>query len=431
MNNTGYELINEKIVEISGKGETSSAMEKYELSAFSLRNFKAFQETPWIRLNHLALVCGENSSGKSVLYQVLWMLKTAWEKLKREEKFYALSSLEGMVGNFSDICSKQAENNIVEFHFEMKSVKSDATRLIYKVFLGASENDDYGKVTGVEIAGGGVCWDNVLDYYECRNLFFLERRTDNVIPPDLEMLAGSVMYSLRHFAERFQMISAHRFVPKRMMQLTGTAQEDLGENGSQTYNLLHTLSMMRDDRLGAINDWLNKFGYSYYWEARGKNFGSFMLRNNKTGVASNLVDNGFGISQSLPIAVAVMMSAGQILLIDSPEAFLQTGMQSEMGDLLLKGAKEGRVFTETGSEYILLRIRRRIAEGKFASENLSVYFIEDEEDKRTVCYELNVDENGEFDFLPPGFRDFFSSDFHDMERIDTLRMEKYRERTDE
>ena len=83
---------------------------------------------------------------------------------------------------------------------------------------------------------------------------------------------------MRKFAQSIQVITAHRYRPGRMMQLTGTKPRYKKAAGMDSYDML-------------------------YFE-------------------SNLADNGFGISQSLPLAVALDSINGKMILIDSPEAFL-------------------------------------------------------------------------------------------------------------
>ena len=83
-----------------------------------------------------------------------------------------------------------------------------------------------------------------------------------------------------------------------------------------------------------VQDWLSKFGYSYRFKMSGVNRGEFVLKDLKSGIESNLVDNGFGISQSLPLAVALETIDQKTILIDSPEAFeqffsVQTGVSGK------------------------------------------------------------------------------------------------------
>ena len=67
------------VVQVGQNGNSTEMLtEFYQLSAFRLIHFKAFHDTNWIKINHLTLLLGENSSGKSTLYQALGMLSAAY-----------------------------------------------------------------------------------------------------------------------------------------------------------------------------------------------------------------------------------------------------------------------------------------------------------------------------------------------------------------
>ncbi|MCD7813322.1 MAG: hypothetical protein LUH20_04600 [Lachnospiraceae bacterium] len=413
-------------IEISDTTQDNRKAKPYKLTAFSLRNYKAFRgDTGWIMIKPLSLLVGNNSAGKSALYQVLRMLKFACERLVHESRFEDLSALEDLSGDFTDVCNKDTVGQEVLFRFRFSAVEEPSEDLTYQISLGKAPAGDYGIVKRVEIESDQKSWD-LLDYYESTNLFFLTWKGKKKVPAEIGMMVQSVFDALFDFADSIRIVSAHRVVPARVMQLTGTRPKELGEDGSQSYNFLYALAEVEGQELDLVNNWLGRFGYTYFWKARGKNRGEFMLKNKRTGIESNIVDNGFGISQSLPIAVAVSSLRGEMLLMDTPEAFLQTNMQSEMGDLLVQGAQKGCLLVETGSEYLLLRIRRRVAEGKISADSMSIYFIEEDESGSAICREIGIDQEGEFIHRTPQFKRFFSSDFSDMEVIDQIRLEKYR-----
>ena len=87
------ELSAEQFVVQLGQNGNSTEMltEFYQLSAFRLIHFKAFHDTNWIKINHLTLILGENSSGKSALYQALGMLSAAYHYFIQEERLSVIS----------------------------------------------------------------------------------------------------------------------------------------------------------------------------------------------------------------------------------------------------------------------------------------------------------------------------------------------------
>ena len=182
-----------------------------------------------------------------------------------------------------------------------------------------------------------------------------------------------------------------RMPPSRSMSLSAISQKSVGYNGDNTYNYLYTLEM--DNQKAEehkIQHWLGLFGCEFYWKQIKANYGSFMLKDQKTGYAVNIVDTGMGISQVLPIIVASCMDTSGILLIDSPEAHLHPKMQSEFANMFVEAAQKRDVVIETHSQNILLRVEKLIAEHQISQDFVSCYFVKDEGDS-SVCEKIELE----------------------------------------
>lgn len=128
-------------------------------------------------------------------------------------------------------------------------------------------------------------------------------------------------------------------------------------------------------------------------------------------------DIGVGISQVLPIVVAVLHHKTGLVAIEQPELHIHPAFQVAMGDLFIEQVREclGLFFIiETHSEHLMLRFLRRIretGEGEapenrtLAPADLSICFIERGGDGIS-CLPIRVDEDGDFiDRWPRGFFD--------------------------
>lgn len=78
----------------------------------------------------------------------------------------------------------------------------------------------------------------------------------------------------------------------------------------------------------------------------------------------NIVDVGFGVSQTLPILLqGIYMCPDQTLLLEQPEIHLHPQMQLGMADFLITLAKHERnIILETHSDHIVNRIIKRVME---------------------------------------------------------------------
>ena len=60
------------------------------------------------------------------------------------------------------------------------------------------------------------------------------------------------------------------------------------------------------------------------------------------------------------------------------------------------------MIVETHSDMVLLRARRRIAEGRIGSEDVLVYWIYTELGRGSILKQIRIDESGKLDSWPEG-----------------------------
>ena len=124
-------------------------------------------------------------------------------------------------------------------------------------------------------------------------------------------------------------------------------------------------------------------------------------------------DVGIGISQVLPVLVLAYGSRGKLLAMEQPEIHLHPALQAELGDVFIEaalGERKNTFILETHSEHLILRLMRRIREGKISPDDVGVVFVEPLA-RGSRFIELRIDEEGDFiDEWPGGF---FEESFHE------------------
>ena len=124
---------------------------------------------------------------------------------------------------------------------------------------------------------------------------------------------------------------------------------------------------------------------------------------------------GFGVTQVLPIVVAVM-SAGEddLLLIENPEVHLHPAGQAEMGMFLAQAATAGaQVVIETHSDHVLNGIRRAVKAGVTKPDDVALHFFRPRREdggEQAQVVSPSLDDNGNVDEWPDGFFDQFDKD---------------------
>jgi predicted ATPase len=151
-----------------------------------------------------------------------------------------------------------------------------------------------------------------------------------------------------------------------------------------------------------------------------QNLDVFQITVRRAGRESNIGDSGQGLQQVLPVAALccarkLRCGHGQFLdVVEQPELHLHDAAHAPIGDLLLSATSggQGRMVVETHSESLVLRVRRRVAEG-LSPDQVSIVFVEDLGDRSTVR-NIRLDQSGDVDWWPEGV---FSEAFMEVKAI--------------
>ena len=121
---------------------------------------------------------------------------------------------------------------------------------------------------------------------------------------------------------------------------------------------------------------------------------------------------GFGITQVLPIIVAVLSAArGNILIIENPEVHLHPAGQALMGQFLADAAHAGiQVIAETHSDHVLSGVRRSVKAERVPAEDIAIHFFRKRSAGAVQVLSPTMDNYGNIDVWPDGFFDQFDKD---------------------
>lgn len=153
----------------------------------------------------------------------------------------------------------------------------------------------------------------------------------------------------------------------------------------------------------AVDEWLAYLDIGEGVSARSRGKLGVGLMINVNGRARDLTSVGVGVSQALPLVVALLrVPHGSLFIVEQPELHLHPAVQARLADFFLKARPGVTVIVETHSDSFVTRIRRRAAEGEVTNESVDITFVESTNDgARTRVLELT--EFGDLNEWPAGF----------------------------
>ena len=179
-------------------------------------------------------------------------------------------------------------------------------------------------------------------------------------------------------------IAPIRSKPRRVYDRSSVSYEQGGDH--IPYILARLLNDEQDKRRDQISAAMKKFGEESGLFKKiaapilGKHEGDpFEIEVSIAGPPTNILDVGYGVSQSLPIIVESVLAAPSTrLLVQQPEVHLHPKAQAALGTFLVDMVRDGKrqFVVETHSDYILDRIRQEVAANKLPAESVVFVFLD-------------------------------------------------------
>ncbi len=428
------------------------------LRSIRLRNFKSFRDTGDVPLRPLTLIVGQNNVGKSAILHAILMLKQTLQDKNIGSTLITAGPFVDL-GSFQHIVrgGKGARNKIVSIDLAAPSsfIRPLLSRSSRKrqegpggpvgdlrLSVGFSYDSRTNKVlvSSVRLSRGQTDLIEVRRFGKGWSLVGVSRplrehvtvaRFDHFLPMLIPVRheAGrsrnqkgmdqfSEAFELRHAWSRvFE--SVRHVAPLRLpipfVGIRGrVATSDIGAGGENLLRILGDTERVRGAHrslVESVNYWMSeRFGMLRglrLEEVDSAGLVRSLVGDEREGFNDiNIAAMGEGLSQLLPIVASVLRTTrGDSLLIEQPEIHLHPAAQADFGDLLIEslGKRRDRQFiVETHSEHLLLRIRRRIAEGTISPNSVSILYVERVRRESRVRT-LKLTKKGYFDDWPKGF----------------------------
>lgn len=408
------------------------------LTHLQIRNFKAWKDTGPIRLAPLTVMFGANSAGKSSLGHLLLGLKQTSLLTDRRRALHLgdLHSLIDL-GSFTDCLHGHDLKAKLEFglgwqlpqplhirdplapkqtysgnRIRLESMLRADTRGLPELerfryeLMDEAEQTQLSAEHGMDQGGKayldvrpmrlvmkqGRKWplEPPEKFYRFSDVTLARYQNADALsqfPLELESLLSGLTY-----------LGPLREPPRRTYSWAGDIVPDVGARGEfaipallaavQEGRELNRGPRMRKDRFDKfIAAWLHDLGvidgFSVQSLGKGRKEYEVLVRARQGAPDVKLTDVGFGVSQVLPALVqAFYAQSNSTVWMEQPEIHLHPQVQAELADAFISAVQANedgvprnvQLIIESHSEHFLMRLQRRIAEGRISTDDVAVYF---------------------------------------------------------
>lgn len=361
-----------------------------------LHHFKCF-DLLRLPLAPLTLLTGLNASGKSSVLQALALLN----QTIREHEWSTRLVLNGkvvMLGATPDVVDEENSKNTF-------SISLETDEEVLKWGFYGERHDRSMAVESVYLGGRKIEHPQTLHY---------------LLPVDED----SSIHLANHLRD-MTYITAERIPPQETYQLGDPHMSNgVGSRGEHAISILHwgedepvydelilpespgILLRQVEERMRTLFP-----GFRINLQLAGNSL-ILGLRISDTTRFHNPTHTGFGLTQILPIVVAILAAnRGDIIMIENPEIHLHPAGQALVGQFMADAATAGiQLLVETHSDHVLNGVRRAVKESRISADQVAIHFFRPRSEGLTQVMSPTIDNSGNVDHWPDGFFDQFDKD---------------------
>lgn len=404
----------------------SAAPSVNKLTAITIEGFKSIREERTLLLSALNILAGSNSSGKSSFIQPLLLLKQTMEA-SYDPGPLLINGANVKFTAFSQIFSKSNNKNEIQMGF--KNSEGNTTQLYFdldeKQQLQIKENIYY---TGKEK-------DVISISSNFEQIFKILDKVDDFFPKELikefksrlnvrrersflNIAMGETIISRfgDDFCSKISRNMIHvpglRGNPERSYPKTSIGNNYLGTFDFYVASIIAEWAETGNSKLKELGEQLQKLGLTGKITAKKLDdtrvelqVGRLPISSNETNDLVSIADVGFGVSQVLPVLVALLVAEpGQVVYIEQPETHLHPKAQRAMAGIFAAAAnREATVIVETHSLIFVRAIQTLVAKKEVKKELVKLHWVTRDEKGDTNVDTADLDASGAYGDWPQDF----------------------------
>lgn len=429
---------------MANQNKTSKQEKIQPITKIEVMGFKALAAPDSVEIRPLTLLAGANSSGKSSLMQPLLMMKQTLQatydpgELLLDGPNIRFSSIDQMYSRIpgfleTDIFSVEIEvekQSSLKLTFQKKpKFGLKIAEMIYRsgdrVFLIRPEmsseeiksvvmaNNEEIEKTIAKIFSIPLDWS--IEQERCFLSVVLVGLLGNRASTKLTVSVFPIPTFDRCIRQVIH-VPGLRGNPERKYKTTSIGPDFPGTFENYVASIVHHWQITKDFRLQNLGQALRTLGLTWKVEARQVDETQVELlvgrltqsQRGKAHDTVSIADVGFGVSQVLPVVVALLAAEeGQLVYLEQPEIHLHPRAQVAMAQVIANAAQRGvRVVVETHSSLLLRGVQTLVAKGQLSPELVKLHwFTRNPKNGATEIRSADLDENGAFGDWPEDFDD--------------------------
>lgn len=415
------------------------------ITKISVAGFKSIVEEQSIEVRPLTILAGANSSGKSSIMQPLLLLKQTLEasydpgalrldgpnvRFTSAEQFLSRNGRDKHSGVFSVGIEVEGDTGLTTYFRKQPRKLIDvkgSTFIKPNVRINFRPNMTQEEIKSIILSDFPTALTKIVykDYGMAvtRDRFFLEllfRRPKD--KPSNIFISNEVFFKIGEEIETFISEVIHipglRGNPERTYVVAAVGKTFPGTFENYAASVIAKWQAGNDsEKLEGVSQDLKELGLTWKVSAMPLNDTQVELQvaqvarmpQGLKGRASKMVsiaDVGFGVSQTLPVVVALREAKpGQLVYLEQPEIHLHPRAQTAMAKVLADAARRGvHVVAETHSSLLILGIQTLVAEGKLSPDLVKLHWFE-LRNGVTKIRSADLDNSGSFGDWPEDFDD--------------------------
>jgi len=342
------------------------------ITKLSVAGFKSIAKGTTLDIRSLTLLAGANSSGKSSFMQPLLLLKQTLES-PYDPGLLLLNGANVKFTSFDQILTIQ---------------KNKSTKREFTITVESSRNK--------------------------QAFTFSNEPSKSEKKPWFEFIVNSREKDIYWSVKKVIHIPGLRGNPERIYQAAGVGPTFPGTFEHYTASVISHWEEKKSDKLQQLCSHLALLGLTSQVSANRLNDAQIEIkvgRLPKNGRSKkdmvNIADVGFGVSQTLPVLVALLVAEpGQLVYLEQPEIHLHPRAQRILAEILVDAANRGvKVVAETHSSLLLLAVQTLIAKKIIDKDDVALHWFERDKLGMTNVTTADIDEAGCFGDWPVDFGD--------------------------